>query len=189
MANSHTIDMGGIGLITLERSSRARRVIIYIRPFKGARVAVPASVSFKQAERFVLSKAGWTEKHLEKIRQYEKRMGTIRDDLDDINMVTAKETIIGRLKHLAEKHGFRFNRASVRRQRTRWGSCSHKNNISLNVRLVKMPVELMDYVILHELVHTRIHNHSREFWSELDRYVVNAMITAKRLRTNGLELS
>lgn len=76
----------------------------------------------------------------------------------------------------------------MREQRTRWGSCSGKNNISLNVKLVLLPEELIDYVILHELVHTRIHNHGKKFWDELDIYTGNAKAVAKRLKMSDLRI-
>jgi predicted metal-dependent hydrolase len=88
------------------------------------------------------------------------------------------------LYQLAGIHGFTCNRVTVRQQKTRWGSCSPKNTISLNIKLALVPDELADYVILHELVHTRIHNHSKKFWAELDKYVPNSKAMAKRLRKN-----
>ena len=93
-----------------------------------------------------------------------------------------------RLNRLAKEHGFTFNRVSIRSQKTRWGSCSRNNNISLNIKLVLLSEAMVDYVILHELVHTRIYNHSKEFWLELDKYVGNSKATASRLRRYGLGL-
>ena len=188
MMNSYNINIDGIGPVLFEKSRRAKRVIISVKPSKGVRVAVPAMVSLKKAENFVFSKKAWVQKCLEVLKQYEKERETIQDNFNDTDRAKAKKTLTSRLKQLAEKHGFTYNKVYVRNQRTRWGSCSHKNNVSLNIKLLKLPHELMDYVILHELVHTRIHNHSKEFWAELDNYVGNARIKAKRLRTNGLEL-
>ena len=96
--------------------------------------------------------------------------------------------ITDRLYHLAGEYGFKFNRVTIRHQKTRWGSCSPKNNISLNIKLILLPDALVDYVILHELVHTRIHNHSKNFRSELDRYVKNSKAMARRLHTDGMML-
>jgi predicted metal-dependent hydrolase len=70
----------------------------------------------------------------------------------------------------------------VRSQKTRWGSCSFNNNISLNVKLTRLPQELIDYVILHELAHTRIKNHGREFWKMLDGLIGDAKKLDRRLR-------
>jgi predicted metal-dependent hydrolase len=75
------------------------------------------------------------------------------------------------LEELAKIHSIKYTRASIRNQKTKWGSCSAKNNVSLNINLVRLPDELRDYVILHELVHTRFKNHSKMFWAELDRFV------------------
>ncbi|MEK7354493.1 MAG: SprT family zinc-dependent metalloprotease [Chloroflexota bacterium] len=188
MVNSYTINIDGLGLIILERSLRAKRIVISVKPFKGVRVAVPARESFKSAEKFLFSKTGWIKSHLEKMQQYENEQEAKQASYDDIDIAAAKKTLTGRLKQLANKHGFKYGKLSIKSQRTRWGSCSPTNNISLNAKLVKLPDDLVDYVILHELVHTHVHNHSKKFWAELDRYVENARVMAKRLRTNGLEL-
>lgn len=81
----------------------------------------------------------------------------------------AKTYLSGRINELAVSHGFSFNRLYIRAQRTRWGSCSSRGNISLNWRLIKAPEWVSDYVMLHELVHTRILNHSQAFWREVER--------------------
>jgi hypothetical protein len=70
----------------------------------------------------------------------------------------------------------------VKNQKTRWGSCSDKNNINLNINLVRLPDELIDYVILHELVHTRIKNHSHQFWEEMNKVVEDPKSLDKKLR-------
>lgn len=76
----------------------------------------------------------------------------------------AKSYLTERIRLLAAQKGFRFQRLFIRAQRTRWGSCSSRGNISLNWKLVKAPVFVSDYVMLHELVHTEIMNHSAAFW-------------------------
>jgi predicted metal-dependent hydrolase len=75
----------------------------------------------------------------------------------------------GRLGELALAHGFEVNGVSIRNQRSRWGSCSPRGHISLNWRLIQLPLYVSDYVLLHELVHLRHLNHSVRFWRELDR--------------------
>ena len=82
----------------------------------------------------------------------------------------AAEYLRERIHHIAHEHGFSFNRLSIRNQKTRWGSCSSKKNISLNWRLIKAPVFVSDYVIIHELAHTRIMNHSGRFWGLVEEH-------------------
>jgi predicted metal-dependent hydrolase len=80
----------------------------------------------------------------------------------------AKKLLPPRLTELAQKHGFQINKISIRNNKRNWGSCSARNNISLNLQMMKLPDELIDYILLHELVHTRIKNHGPLFWSKLD---------------------
>ncbi|MFC1901817.1 M48 family metallopeptidase [Chloroflexota bacterium] len=188
MTNSYTINIDGIGPVLFEKSRRARRVIISVRTSKGTRVAIPMRTSFKKALEFVYLKKKWIQKHLVKIEQDENRKQAVTDRFLAIDKADARKRLTDRLYHLAKEHGFTCNNVSIREQRTRWGSCSYKNNISLNLKLALLPDELIDYVMLHELVHTRIHNHSKQFWAELDRYAGNGKVMAKRLRVNGLRL-
>lgn len=74
-----------------------------------------------------------------------------------------------RLASLASRHGFDVGAVSIRNQRSRWGSCSPSGRISLNWRLVLFPAAVVDYVLVHELVHLRHPNHSTRFWLEVDR--------------------
>jgi len=186
--NTNTIDIKGIGPVLLEKSRRAGRLIIYIKTSQKVRVAVPMRTSFKEAEEFVLSKKEWIKRNLEKVKRYEDEKKFIKDKIQAIDKASAGRKLIDKLEQLAKKHGFSYNRVTIRNQRTRWGSCSPKNNISLNLRLVLLPEELIDYVILHELVHTRVHNHSKRFWNLLDKYTGNSKVLAKRLRTNEIRL-
>jgi len=187
MDNSSIVDIQGIGPVLFQRSRRARRISISVKPFKGVRVAVPYGLSFKKAEEFVRTKSDWIQKNLRRMKQYEIESDTISGASIDIDRVKAKRKLTERLKQIAEKHGFTYNRVFIRNQKTRWGSCSHKNNISLNVKLIRMPEELMDYVIMHELVHTRIKDHSNDFWNELDKLVGKGRVLASRLRKYRIE--
>jgi predicted metal-dependent hydrolase len=98
-----------------------------------------------------------------------------------IDCQKARRRLVSRLDELSQVHGYTYNRVFIRNQKTRWGSCSAKNNISLNLQLARLPVELMDYVILHELVHTRIKNHSQAFWDQLNGLVGEAKQLDRRL--------
>jgi predicted metal-dependent hydrolase len=87
--------------------------------------------------------------------------------------VQAKSYLPRRLKTLADAHGFHYNKLRFSSAGTRWGSCSSEGTISLNIWLMQLPFELIDYVILHELTHTRHMNHGQEFWDELALFVPN----------------
>lgn len=77
----------------------------------------------------------------------------------------AESVIPQRLSELAEFHGFHYQKVTIRGQKTRWGSCSSQKNISLNYKLLFLPHNMVDYVLIHELCHTIEMNHSKRFWS------------------------
>ncbi len=80
----------------------------------------------------------------------------------------AKKLLPPKLTELSMKHGFQFSRITIRNNKRNWGSCSSRNNISLNLQMMKLPDELIEYILLHELVHTKIKNHGPGFWQRLD---------------------
>ena len=177
---SKTVELRSVGTVLIERSRRAKRISVSIRPFKGVRVAVPYGVSFETAKSFAQSKAGWIKKHLGKMERLEQRAQTLADSAP-LDRTAARTVLINRLNQLAQKYGFTFNRVFIKNQKTRWGSCSNKNNINLNMNLVRLPQELIDYTLLHELVHTRIKNHSPKFWNQMDALLGDARKIDKKL--------
>jgi predicted metal-dependent hydrolase len=144
-------------------------------------------MSFDEAMEFVNQNEPWIRKTLAKIQQLESHQKEIAELFSNIDQQKAQKTLMSRLQVLAKKYEFTYSRVSIRDHKTKWGNCSHKNAISLNTKLVALPKDLMDYVILRELVHTRIHSNSTRFWAELDKYVGNGKGKAmtSRLREYG----
>jgi len=107
---------------------------------------------------------------------------SIRSIIDKVYTREAKEVLPVRVCHLADKHGFQFNKLSFRNNKSRWGSCSGINNISLNIHLMRLPDHLIDYVILHELCHIEEKNHSQSFWDLLESVCPDSKQLRKELR-------
>ena len=166
MTTTQTIS--GLPPISYTRSTRAKHLRITIKPTKTITVTIPRNTTQQQAQQFLQSKISWIKKHLQKIDQYNKLQNTpdITIDLDK-----AQDELFGRLDYFSDKYDLPYKRAAFRCQKTKWGSCSSKNNISLNVNIAYLTKELQDYILLHELCHTRHKNHNKKFWGELDRYV------------------
>ena len=152
-----------------------------VKPFDGIGVTVPRGVPLGQVKKFVASKADWIAEQLGKARQLERKRLHAAGLIEKRDDAQACAYLVQKLKSQAERHGFTVGRVSVRRQKTRWGSCSADNNISLNINLIHLPQQLMTYVILHELLHTRIKNHGRQFWNALDDLVGDARLLRSRL--------
>jgi predicted metal-dependent hydrolase len=162
-----TVEIPGVGPVAIIKSNRAKYIRITISPDRTIRLIVPRRKSIEKGRQFLHSKVPWIIRNLPSAAKLEKP----RENLPDfeVSKHQACEMLVGRLRELARIHHFDYKKVSIKNQKTKWGSCSSKNRINLNINLVRLPDQLRDYVILHELVHTRIKNHSKEFWAELDR--------------------
>lgn len=98
----------------------------------------------------------------------------IRTAIEKTMRHEAREYLPERTLELAGPHGFPVNKINVRNNRSRWGSCSARNNISLNIHLMRLPKEQIDYVLYHELCHTLVKNHSKKFWKTMDKVLPKA---------------
>lgn len=94
----------------------------------------------------------------------------------------AQEILPPKVNYLAEKYGFEFNTLRIKKITSRWGSCSSKNNINLSIYLMKLPEDLIDYIIIHELTHTVHKNHGPNFWNHLNKLTGDAKGLAARVK-------
>jgi len=92
----------------------------------------------------------------------------IRYGIEEALRLEAKQFLPGRLAWLAQQYNITFRNVTIKNLKTRWGSCSATNNINLNLHLMRLPDQLIDYVLLHELCHVHEKNHGPRFWSRLD---------------------
>jgi predicted metal-dependent hydrolase len=107
---------------------------------------------------------------------------------------TAREAVVRALRHeaetllpqrlraLAEKYNFTYSQVTIKRLTGRWGSCDHEQNIVLNLFLMQVPWDLIDYVILHELTHTVILRHGPDFWAAMDTVLPDAKQYRHRMK-------
>jgi predicted metal-dependent hydrolase len=181
-AGIKTIPVPGIGEVLCRKHRGARRITLHVSASRGVWVTLPFHQSFRDAENVVKLNRQWIEQTYNKAKQAHEQAQPLRDKLAAIDTLQAKKELTLRLGELAHKNGFCFRRVSIRNQRTRWGSCSSKQCISLNIKLMLLPEELQDYVMLHELVHTRVHNHSPAFYAELDKLAQNRRHLTARLK-------
>jgi predicted metal-dependent hydrolase len=94
----------------------------------------------------------------------------------------AEHLLIQRLKSLAHAHGYDFKKVQTRKLISRWGSCSSTKVITLSYYLMQLPWNLIDYVLIHELIHTRHMHHGKDFWNDFNKILPNARTLQKEIR-------
>ena len=148
--------------VEVRRSTRARRWRLEAPWGEPARLTAPRSMSQAEVERVLRDKRAWIE---EQRRRQVPRLGL--DGLavsESAARVGARELVSALAEEEAERLGVAYRRIRIGGQRTLWGSCSPGGTLSFNWRLVLAPTEVLDYVVVHELCHLRVPNHSRRFW-------------------------
>ncbi len=170
-----------LGSVTINRSARAKRVSISIKANGEVRLTFPVSgrnSSVDFAMEFLESRVEWILSA--RIRVLRANNGrdqatpiTSKAEIEALRM-RAKEYLPKRLAELAVQFGFKYGSVSIRVARTKWGSCSGRNEISLSLFLMTLPSHLIDFILIHELCHTVHHNHSAQFHALVNRCVGGA---------------
>ena len=101
----------------------------------------------------------------------------------------ARAVITERVKLYAARHGFKYRKFRITSAMTRWGSCSSMGNLNFTWRLVMAPLEVIDYVVVHELAHLRVNNHSKEFWNQVEHIMPDYKQRLRWLKENGQKLT
>ena len=165
-----------IGPVTLRKSVRSRGISIRVHPLKGVSVTLPYIMPYAAAQAFFMLKREWI---LETIaRQKEKTRNTVVPSTAEIEALRrqAKAELPPRLAALAARYGFTYNKVTIKHNATNWGSCSSKGNINLNLNILRLPLLLQDYVLLHELCHLRHQDHGHAFHLLLEHLLTDNLM-------------
>ena len=173
-----------IGEVTFRKSVRGRRVAIRVHPVRGVTVSVPTIVPYAAAMAFFKLKRQWV---LDAVRRQKDRLKDApvasSSEIEALRR-QAKSELPQRLAELATRYGFMYNKVTIKHNSTNWGSCSTRNNINLNLNIVRLPHILRDYVLLHELCHLRHHDHGHAFHLLLEHVLTDNLL--KLMSDEGL---
>ena len=117
------------------------------------------------------------------VKDYEKD-----PELEKLYRKKAKMQLENRCAYFAKRMAVDYNRIAVRAAKTRWGSCSAQGNLNFHWKLVLMPPEILDYVVVHELAHRKEMNHSQRFWAEVERILPDYKARRKWLKEFGSQV-
>ena len=164
--------------------SRRKTLSLEIRPDGALLVRAPLRMPKREIDSFLLSKAGWIEKHLPRQPPLPK---FTPEEIASFSRETAR-LLPEKVAHYAARLGVSYGRITVRCQKTRWGSCSSRGNLSFHCLLSQMPETVFDYVVVHELCHRKHMNHSPQFWGEVAAILPDYKASRNWLKTQGTAL-
>ena len=172
--------------VEVRRSPRARQWRLEVPWGKPARLTVPRSMSRAAVDRVLTEKRRWI---VEQRRQQVPRLGLEQLVVSESEARGgARELVSALAEEEAERLAVTYERIRIGDQRTLWGSCSARGTLSFNWRLVLAPLEVLDYVVVHELCHLCVPNHSKRFWKLVEGRRPNWRGQRDWLREHGLEL-
>ena len=168
----------------LRRSKRAKRMRLVIYCDGSFVVTAPERLDFARIEDFIFEKAEWVLKKLRVMKKSGRSMVFAKfskreyEKLKERSLCLAKN----RVGEYNKIYGFKYERISIRNQKSRWGSCSKKGNLNYNYKISLMPEDLADYIIVHELCHLKEFNHSKNFWSLVARAIPDYRERRKKIK-------
>jgi predicted metal-dependent hydrolase len=172
--------------VVIRRSPRARRWRLEV-PWGGpAQLTVPRWMGDEEIAAVLADKGDWLEQ--ERLRQV-PRLGLGRLEVSESEARIAARELVGAVAdEEASSLGVSFARIRIGDQRTMWGSCSPTGTLSFNWRLALAPLSVLDYVVVHELCHLRVANHSQRFWALVEERRPRFRVQREWLREHGPEL-
>jgi predicted metal-dependent hydrolase len=177
-------------------SSRARRVRLTVSREGQVTLTAPRRVSRDLAEKFLHQKLSWVQAKVAQMKKlpprstflYQGMPVTAHSRRDYLaHREAARKFITARATYWSRAYGFPFRKLAIRDQSSRWGSCSLDKNLNFNYRLLFVPPEVADYVIVHEICHLSELNHSKKFWDLVARAVPDFRARRKELRKYSLK--
>jgi len=172
--------------VIFKQNIKSKYIRIAISETLKIQVTYPVNIEISKAVNFFKSKIIWVNNSLIKMSKKQqirlKNKENLKNNLTKQEFLIKNQYLVKRCKELAQKYNFSIGKTTLRFQKTIWGSCSSQNNISLNSNLSFLSNDLIDYVILHELTHTKIKNHSQKFWKELLKVLPEAIELDKELK-------
>jgi predicted metal-dependent hydrolase len=173
----------------LRQSKRAKRMRLAVYCDGSVVLTTPFDFSENAAERFVQGKINWL---LSKINYFKKFKYINVGRPGRKNYLSYKEKALSfvreKVAYFNQTCGFKYKKINIRRQKTRWGSCSKKGNLNFNYKIIFLPENIRNYIIVHELCHLKEFNHSKRFWDLIAKIIPDYRKIRKELKKNILVL-
>lgn len=172
---------------TLRKSKRARRMRLAVYCDGSVVITAPHDLRETVTERFIREKTEWLFSKIAFFKQFEGKPVARYSHADYLKYKDSAYALVEeKARNLADKHGYQFNKLTIKNQKTCWGSCSRKANLNFNYKILFLPELIQDYIIAHELCHLKEFNHSKKFWNLVSKIVPDYAIMRQELKKSGI---
>lgn len=170
---------------TVRVSKRAKRMRLAVYCDGNFVITIPNGFNETLIEKFIRIKANWVINKIDFFKRLPKKLVPANDYSAYIeNKDAALKLALERVEHFNTFYDFRYNKITIKRQKTRWGSCSKRGNLNFNYKIVLLPPQIVDYLVVHELCHLKEFNHSNKFWALVEQTIPHYKTLKKTLDVN-----
>lgn len=170
--------------------TKRKTVAISVSREQKITIRTPLKLSAREAERIINENSDWIKKQLHIMKERSENSIYSRLSECDIQFLKekAKKVLYHRVSHYSEIMQAEPKGIKITSAKTRWGSCSAKNSLCFSWRLMLLPDDIIDYIVVHELAHIRVKNHQKQFYDEVRRYMPDYRERELRLKKIQREL-
>jgi len=171
----------------LKRSNRAKRMRLAVYCDGSIVVTSPFGIEKSIIEKFLADKKQWVKDKIQFFKSVDSkaiRTFSRKDYFENRDRTLA--LVRQRVEFFNKIYKFSFNKIYIKNQKTRWGSCSFKKNLSFNYKIVFLPQKHQDYIVVHEMCHLKEFNHSKKFWTLVEKTLPNYLDIKKELHSHEL---
>lgn len=174
----------------LRRSSRAKRMRLAVYCNGNFVVTIPSGMHESSVKYYLIQKSNWVLTKLDFFKKIVKsKTFKIAEKDYEKYKEQAFQIVRSRLDYFNKQFGCKYNKISIKNQKTRWGSCSKKRNLNFNFKIALLQPDIRDYIIVHELCHLKEFSHSKKYWNLVKNILPNYKILIEKLHLDGLQLA
>lgn len=173
----------------IRKSKRAKRLRLAVYCDGSVVVTSPVDAQLYRIQEYVTEKRRWIYEKLDFFRGVQNDLSRRLSNADYAECKDeAKQLVTRRVEHFMKMYDVTYNVINIKNQKSRWGSCSKKRNLNFNYKIIFLPQEIQDYVIVHEICHLIEFNHSKKFWQLVEKAIPGFNDLKRQLQSFDLNI-
>lgn len=168
--------------IAVCKNKQSKSICLSVSPQGLISLTLPTFVTKTQITSFIGSHVEWIRNKLEKVRKIDPDILAFDREHYLKHKPEALRLVKNKAHQWSKFYNLKFNRLTIKAQKSRWGSCSTKKNLNFNYKIIFLEESLQDYLVVHEICHLKEMNHSKYFWNLVEKAILNHKEIRKKFR-------